>query len=180
MNSWLEWVGYERQALENAPVSVLRTYMSEVHSARFVIFAGTALSLYAVALGRYSFHHAWARIWRRLGHPCSPAPVSYFYVNTAAVSTWLALYSYALVALIQRYGFDFRNGLSQLASTHVYIVITLSFLVVGGVNAIRRNRKQGMLAVYGYSRWRLALVDVAGIGLWVGMALLLSVIDRHA
>jgi hypothetical protein len=36
-----------------------------------------------------------------------------------------------------------------------------------------------MLAVYG-SRWRLALVDVAGIGLWVGMAFLLSVIDRHA
>jgi hypothetical protein len=153
-------------------------YVDDVPLAVAGLCAATVVAIYGAAVTHYLFHRGMVGLWRRFGYPGMVAPLNYFIVTWAAGASWFAVFTWAVCRLIKQNGIDFRGGLNQMVMTHVTMVIALVVTLVVLMKVSQRNRRQGMLAVYGGSAFRLNVTDLVGAALGVAVLWSMHVFAR--
>jgi hypothetical protein len=159
--------GMHKQGIDPAPDPIADAFVSEVGWMALGLVPAIAAVIYSFAVFSYFFHRTCIRMWMRRGHAGEVPPLSFFIVSAAAGASWLALLFVGIGDLIQRYGIDFRGGLNQLVMVHTGAVIVLFGALFVLMKASSRNRRLGMLDVYGGSAVRLNVADLVGAALGV-------------
>ncbi|WP_248801061.1 hypothetical protein [Pseudomonas sp. MWU13-2105] len=173
---WMFWREMDKPSPAKPPADLLLQLHKTEGRYFWMVFALTALLVYALASLRWGYHYGAIHVIRKWRPELSKPPLKYFVVTTAAWGLWLSLYITGIVYGL--WNWKTQGDVGEFFNTYVQthqVGALVAVLIIGSAMKLAgRNSELGMKALYGGSKWLSMLVDVIGIGVMVLLMLFVT------